>query len=159
MSPRAAWRLESYGFSQVYDYAPGKADWLAFGLPYRGGAQLIGALLMHDVATSSPRERLGQVRDRLGASPHGLVVVVDHSGVVVGTLRSDALEADPDAPVEDVMREGPSTVRPSEEVEALLKRMQSANSETVVVTRSDGTLLGIFERTRAQQALREASQD
>ncbi|MDQ4131381.1 MAG: hypothetical protein M3133_10425, partial [Actinomycetota bacterium] len=67
-------------------------------------------------------------------------------------------EADPDAPVEDVMREGPSTVRPSEEVEALLKRMQDADSETVVVTRSDGTLLGLFERTRAQQALQEADQ-
>jgi hypothetical protein len=27
MSPRAAWRLESIGFGQVYDYAAGKADW------------------------------------------------------------------------------------------------------------------------------------
>jgi len=32
MSPRAASRLESLGFRDVYDYAAGKADWFAAGL-------------------------------------------------------------------------------------------------------------------------------
>ena len=32
MSPRAALRLERFGF-EVYDYAAGKVDWLAAGLP------------------------------------------------------------------------------------------------------------------------------
>ncbi|MDP8961327.1 MAG: CBS domain-containing protein [Actinomycetota bacterium] len=158
MSPRAAWRLESYGFHQVCDYAPGKADWLAFGLPYRGSAQLVGALLTHDVATASPRERLGQVHDRLASSPHGLVVVLNHARVVAGVLRSDEWEADPDAAVEDVMREGPTTVRPSEEIEALLERMQRADTASAIVTRSDGTLLGLFERTRAEQQLQTPTQ-
>ena len=27
MSPRAAWRLDSLGFQQVYDYVAGEADW------------------------------------------------------------------------------------------------------------------------------------
>ena len=36
MSPRAAWRLESFGFEQVYDYVAGKADWGAAGLPLEG---------------------------------------------------------------------------------------------------------------------------
>ena len=36
MSPRAAWRLESLGFTKVYDYVPGKTDWLAAGLPREG---------------------------------------------------------------------------------------------------------------------------
>ena len=40
MSPRAAWRLEAAGFSPVYDYAAGKADWLAADLPFEGTAQL-----------------------------------------------------------------------------------------------------------------------
>src|SRR5215203_5599470 len=31
MSPRAAWWLEDLGFKNVYDYVPGKADWLANG--------------------------------------------------------------------------------------------------------------------------------
>ena len=33
MSPRAALRLESIGFEQVYDYGASKADWGSFGLP------------------------------------------------------------------------------------------------------------------------------
>ena len=36
MSPRAACRLETLGFSEVYDYVAGKADWLARGLPREG---------------------------------------------------------------------------------------------------------------------------
>ena len=33
MSDRAAWRLESLGFTRVYRYTPGKDGWLAMGLP------------------------------------------------------------------------------------------------------------------------------
>src|SRR5439155_1444970 len=36
MSPRAAWRLETLGFMAVYEYAAGKADWGAYGLPLEG---------------------------------------------------------------------------------------------------------------------------
>src|SRR5688572_23586838 len=36
MSPRAASRLETLGFEQVYDYVAGKADWGSGGLPLEG---------------------------------------------------------------------------------------------------------------------------
>src|SRR5260370_8526608 len=36
MSPRAACRLEALGFTEVYDFVGGKADWLAAGLPSEG---------------------------------------------------------------------------------------------------------------------------
>ena len=36
MSPRAACRLETLGFSDVYDYGGGKAEWLGYGLPREG---------------------------------------------------------------------------------------------------------------------------
>ena len=39
MSPRAACRLEAFGFRPVYDYVTGKADWLASGLPTEGRLQ------------------------------------------------------------------------------------------------------------------------
>lgn len=38
MSPRAAARLEALGFAAVYDYAGGKNDWLAAGLPREGAS-------------------------------------------------------------------------------------------------------------------------
>ena len=36
LSARAAWRLESMGFQEVYRYTPGKADWLAAGWETQG---------------------------------------------------------------------------------------------------------------------------
>src|SRR2546430_16920519 len=39
MSPRAAARLEQLGFD-VYDYALGKVDWMARGLPMEGTAEI-----------------------------------------------------------------------------------------------------------------------
>src|SRR6266516_46216 len=62
MSPRAAWRLESIGFTQVYDYVAGKADWGSAGLPLegtRGSETRVGAHLRHDVPTSRPGSDAG----------------------------------------------------------------------------------------------------
>ncbi len=50
MSPRAAWRLEATGFGPVYDYAAGKADWLAADLPFEGTAELAGMFTRRGVA-------------------------------------------------------------------------------------------------------------
>ena len=47
MSPRAACRLETLGFEHVFDYVPGKMDWLARNLPVEGelaDARTAGAL-------------------------------------------------------------------------------------------------------------------
>ena len=57
MSPRAACRLELLGFTQVYDYVAGKADWLAHGLPTEGEqAQIPRAkdVLRRDAVTAHP---------------------------------------------------------------------------------------------------------
>jgi hypothetical protein len=36
MAPRAAARLESLGFREVFEYKAGKLDWMAAGLPTEG---------------------------------------------------------------------------------------------------------------------------
>src|SRR6476660_1393435 len=36
LSARAAWRLESMGFQEVYRYTPGKEDWIAAGFETEG---------------------------------------------------------------------------------------------------------------------------
>src|SRR6266516_4054802 len=74
MSPRAAWRLESMGFTQVYDYTAGKLDWLAAGLATEGSnAQRprAGDVARGDVPTCGLDERLGEGAGRalsLGSS-------------------------------------------------------------------------------------------
>src|SRR5215470_11001301 len=80
MSPRAAWRLESLGFGDVYDYVAGKLDWMAAGLPTEGtNAQRPRAadLARKDAPTCGLKERLGDVRDRVRAQGWDSVVVVN----------------------------------------------------------------------------------
>ena len=58
--------------------------------------------------------------------------------------RRDLAAAAPEAEVGTVMRFGVSTVRPSEDAAALAHRMGHAGVTRVVVSRSDGTLVGLF---------------
>ncbi len=63
----------------------------------------------------------------------------------MGAAYRGSLESTPgEAEVGTVMRFGVSTVRPSEDAAALAHRMGHAEVTRVVVTRSDGTLIGLF---------------
>lgn len=145
MSPRAAWRLEQWGWD-AYDYAGGKSDWLAWGLGYEGEADLVRGHLTSEVPTCRVDTTVGAVRASSdGDVPDGMIVVTDDR-VVLGRLSAaDATGADRDTPVGELMREGPTTVRPSADVSDLLHRMEHAGVSEVVVTRSDGHLLGLLE--------------
>jgi hypothetical protein len=54
MSPRAACRLDTLGFEHVYDYMPGKVDWLARNLPVEGTAADAPTIAATCGTTSSP---------------------------------------------------------------------------------------------------------
>ena len=142
MSPRAAWRLEQLGFADVADYAGGKMDWLAHGLPYDGVADLVGRHL-RAAPTCEPHERVGDVADRIDDG--GLCVVVSPGRIVVGVLDAHALADHRDRQAEDVAALGPTTVRPSEERHALEERMAANHVDRIVVTDPGGHLLGVYE--------------
>ena len=145
MSPRAAWRLEAAGFGPVYDYAAGKADWLAADLPFEGTAHLAGMFTRRGVATVEERTTAAEALRLLEAQGFGPVLVVNLAGVVMGAPYRDKLAgAAEEAAVGTVMRLGVSTVRPSEDAAALAHRMGHRDVSRVVVTRSDGTLVGLF---------------
>jgi CBS domain-containing protein len=145
MSPRAAWRLQAAGFSPVYDYVAGKSDWLAADLPFEGTAQLAGMFTRREVATASEDTPAHEALRRLEAQGFGPVAVLNQAGVVMGAAyRDDLTAASAEAAVGTVMRFGVSTVRPSEDAAALAHRMGHAGVARVLVTRSDGTLVGLF---------------
>src|SRR5437879_12533214 len=78
MSPRAASRLETLGFAEVYDYVDGKVDWMAAGLPTEGtNAQhpRAGDTARKDVPTCGLTERLGDVKARVEAEGWNAAVV------------------------------------------------------------------------------------
>lgn len=156
MSPRAAARLESLGFSQLYDYSAGKVDWAAMGLPTEGNVAerlRAGDIARQDAPTCRLMERLGDVRERVEASGWNVCLVVDDAGVVLGRLRDAAFEKDPDATVENIMEEGPTTIRPNTELEDITRRMQAKKVGSILVTRSDGRLIGIMYREDAARVL------
>jgi CBS-domain-containing membrane protein len=66
----------------------------------------------------------------------------------MGAAYRNALAAAPaDAETRAVMRFGVSTVRPSEDAATLAHRMGHAEVTRAVVTRPDGTLVGLFFAT------------
>jgi CBS domain-containing protein len=154
MSPRAASRLEGLGFERVYDYVPGKADWFASGLPKEGrlaSVPTIGDAARREVPTCAPEEKIGLVRERVRKMGWDRCVVVNKERVVLGLLREKELSSDPKVPVEEAMRNGPATFRPNEPVGKMAKRMQDREATAVLVTTSDGRLVGLLYREDAEQ--------
>src|SRR2546421_12924073 len=85
MSPRTAWRLDSLGFSAVYDYVPGGADWFGAGMPREGRrahTPRVADVADRSVPTCRLGERAGDVRRRIGTSDVG--VVLNDVEVVLG---------------------------------------------------------------------------
>ncbi|BBG05850.1 MULTISPECIES: CBS domain-containing protein [Pseudonocardia] len=146
MSPRAACRLDTLGFSQVYDYMPGKVDWLARNLPVEGtdaGAPLIGRHLRDEVVTAAPDEPIADVRACVAASPHSFALVTTADRVLLGRLRGTHLDhADANAVTAEVMEAGPSTLRPHEPVDAVRAHLVDKGHAYAIVTDPDGRLLG-----------------
>jgi CBS domain-containing protein len=146
MSPRAACRLEALGFTELYDYVAGKADWLARALPTEGDEprpRRVADQLRNDVATADLHERLADVLPRVHASPYGFALVTGRGGVLLGRLRRAAVEGDPAATAEQVMEAGPSTIRPDTEATALARSLRERELTTAVVSDPDGVLLGV----------------
>ena len=137
------------GFTEVYDYGAGEADWLAHGLAAEGeqaSAPTAGRFAHDDVVTCRVDDRACEVRERIGASQYGFGLVTSKGGVVLGRLRRSALDCDPAMRVEDVMEPGPSTVRPHTPAAKLAKRLAARNLKSAIVTTPDGVLLGVVRR-------------
>jgi Mg/Co/Ni transporter MgtE len=142
----------------VYDYAAGKLDWLAAGLPSEGTNvehPRAGAVARKDVPTCSLDEQLGDVRERVRAAGWDACVVVDPQHVVLGLLRAAELAAEPHLRIEQAMRPGPSTFRPFVSIEEMVSFMTEHDLETSPITTSDGKLVGLLRLQDAERVARE----
>lgn len=95
----------------MYDYAVGKSDWMAAGLPTEGaaaGRPTAATVARRDVPTCHLEESLRDVRERVRAAGWDACVVVNGKRIVMGLLRADQLGRDGDVTVGSAMRPGPS---------------------------------------------------
>jgi rhodanese-related sulfurtransferase/CBS domain-containing protein len=155
MSPRAARRLGALGFTRVFDYAVGKVDWLAHGLPVEGtdaGLTTAGSLARQDLATCALESSVADARGAIADSPYGFALVLSSDEVLLGRVRRSSLDelADGD-PIEPVMEAGPSTIRPHLTLDELHQRLRRSEVHSLIVTRPDGTLLGVVRRDEVPQ--------
>ena len=148
MSPRAAWRLEHLGYGPVYDYAAGKVDWMAAGLPtVRADASQRRALdgADRDPPTCGPDQLLS---DAAGSPPGTTFVVINERRIVLGRYRAGGASAEEAGRIADGMEPGPTTVRAHEPLDALFERMAHRGVDDMIVTTPQGELLGIVRRRR-----------
>jgi len=160
LSARAAWRLESMGFQEVYRYTPGKADWLAAGLQTDGTESKkvrIRQMIHKDVATCSLRERLEDVKSRRRPN-QDLCVVVNDRNIVLGVIQGETWDANPLSRVADIMQPGPRTIRPDLDPKDAQKILRNYDAPSAIVTTSDGELLGIIRiaQKKTQKARKAA---
>jgi predicted transcriptional regulator len=73
-----------------------------------------------------------------------ICVVTNDDDIVLGMLGRSALRSGQQTTVENAMTSGPSTIRPSARLDAITKRMHDQNLTRLIVTRSDGVLLGVL---------------
>ena len=147
MAPRAAARLESLGFEEVFEYRAGKLDWLAAGNPTEGENSKrprAGDVARKDVVVCGLKDRLGDVRERAVAAGWDVVVVVDDAQVVLGLLRSEQLEKEPGLSVEGAMHPGPSTFRSYVPIKEMADYLVKHQLDSVPITTSAGQLLGVL---------------
>ncbi|MGD9890202.1 MAG: CBS domain-containing protein [Dehalococcoidia bacterium] len=161
MSARAAVRLATLGFTQVYRYVPGKADWFAAGLPREGKrahTPRAANVARRDVPTCGLGESVGDVRERVRAAGWHECLVVDDAKVVLGRLRGKALDADPRTPVDEVMEPGPVTIRPNTLLRSVVENLREKHVDEILVTTSDGELIGSLFLGNAERRLTESGE-
>jgi CBS domain-containing protein len=158
MSARAAWRLESLGFADVYDYTAGKMDWLAAGLPVEGdgsGRPTAATVAHRNVPTCQLGESLPEVRERVRAAGWDVCVVVNEERIVLGLLRAKELAREDALTAEAAMRPGPSTFRPHVPIDEMAAFMISHELASAPVTTGEGELIGVLLREDAERVARE----
>ena len=158
MSPRAAWRLESLGFTQVFDYVAGKADWFAAGLPREGRLASVpraGDIARRDDVTCRLTDGISDVFTRVREAGKEACIVTTDGGVVLGRVRIERLDSNVQAQAEEVMESGPTTTRADTTLESILERLRARDVDSILVATSDGRLVGTLYRSDVERHLND----
>jgi hypothetical protein len=139
----------------VYEYAAGKADWLAHRGPIEGAKAQdprVGDFARDDVVTCALDDEVGGVGRRIEASPYPFGLVTSSGGVLLGRLRSSMLDCDPRLVAEAVMEAGPKTFRPDRSAGAVADELATRGVRWAIVTTPEGELIGVAARTELEAA-------
>ncbi|HZA55236.1 MAG TPA: CBS domain-containing protein, partial [Candidatus Udaeobacter sp.] len=74
--------------------------------------------------------------------------------IVLGLLRKDAWNDDPTSTAERLMESAPTTLRPYYPAEDATELLDQKGADAILVTSSDGKLMGVFKREMAAEKKR-----
>ena len=97
-----------------------------------------------EVPTCGLDEPVGQVGTRAEQRGYSVCTVVNEKRIVLGMISKRDWETDPTALAEQLMDSAPTTLRPSDSLEKAEQVLQKNDRGAVLVTNSDGKLLGAF---------------
>lgn len=106
----------------------------------------IASVARRDVPICGPQERAAAVLARLRQARWKLGVVSNEQHVVLGLIRDAAVDVDQQVTVEDVMSPAPPTFRPNMAVAEAANHMRRRALDQVLVTTSNGELIGVLYR-------------
>jgi Mg/Co/Ni transporter MgtE len=134
------------GFSEVYDYAAGEADWIAMGQPtvHRDTKERIEQVGRKDAPTCAVGDTLESVRTKL-PTDWNICVVLNSDRIVLG-LIDFSRELGRDKPIGEVMRPAPLTFRPGRTVAEVCDLLKTRNVAVAFVTTSVGQFIGALRR-------------
>jgi hypothetical protein len=140
----------------VYDYAPGKVDWIAHRRPVEGkqaAEATVGDVARRgELVNASLDEQVGSIRERIQRSQYPFALIVSPGGVLLGRLRSSALDCDPGLRAEEVMEPGPKTFRPHKSATGIASELAEKNLRWAIVTTPEGELIGVASRAELEAA-------
>jgi CBS domain-containing protein len=102
--------------------------------------------MQHDVPTCRLDEPAGQVGTRAQRQGFSVCPVVNEAGIVLGAIGKRDWEKDPTASAKQLMDAAPTTLRPNDPLEKAEQRLENSEHGAILVTDSDGKLLGAFVR-------------
>jgi Mg/Co/Ni transporter MgtE len=91
------------------------------------------------------------VREHAQTADWDACVVINDERIVLGLLRGKELDSDPAATAEQLMRSGPTTFRPNEPAKEMAQHMRERGARSILVTTSDGKLIGLLWREDAER--------
>jgi len=139
----------------VYDYVPGKVDWLAHNLEVEGDdpdRPTAGGLMRDDVVRCDRTDRMADVHESIERSAYPFALVTTTGGVLLGRVRASALDPESERPVGDVAEPGPKTFRPHKSAEDVARQLAEKDLRWAIVTTPEGRLLGVASRDDLERA-------
>jgi CBS domain-containing protein len=116
----------------------------------------MGSLVRRDVPTCQPGEAICDVQAGIQGIGWEICVVVNDEGIVLGLLRQSAFDESP-TPVEKAMECAPRTYRLDASPAKALDYMRKHNVDSVLVTTSDGRLVGAVKLEDVEHVSHEFS--